>query len=349
MTGKPLLRWVLRITVVLAVLACLALTVGWSYEKVAEARDARRYPPPGVMVDVGRYRLHLFCEGSGGPTVIIQVGSGEPALLFRPVQDKIAEMTRVCAYDPAGIGWSDSYPKAAQTFQERASQLGTLLKNGNVQGPYVLVPHSYGGLVVRLFARDHPSDVSGAVLVDTAEEGTVFGTGWFSLFAATVRDRRREEWLARFGVRRYEMSKRRGLFGLRPDLFGNVRGELVSFMVRPEYLHTTTDEGLSYFAVPDEMRVPGGFGKLGDVPLIVIRHQKPFPDAVVPSWMTPQQFEQGWIDGQQRLTTLSSDSELIVATKSGHMIFNDQPELMVSAVERVITAAREHVPLKTLN
>lgn len=329
-------------------MACLVLAVGWSYEKIGEARDATRYPP-GVMVDVGGYRLHLFCEGSGSPAVIIQVGSGEPALMFRPVQDEIAQMTRVCAYDPAGIGWSDPYPKPAQTFPERSAQLATLLKDGNIPGPYVLVAHSYGGLVVRPFARDHPDEISGAVLVDTAEEGEVFGTGWFSLFAATVRDRRRQEWLARFGVLRYQMSKHRGLFGLRRDLFGNVRGELISFMVRPVYLHTTTDEGLSYFAVPAEMRVVGGFGKLGDVPLIVIRHQKPFPDAVVPSWMTPQQFEQGWIDGQQRLTSLSTNSELVVATKSGHMIFNDQPELMVSAVERVVMAAREHVPLKQLN
>lgn len=97
------------------------------------------------------------------------------------------------------------------------------------------------------------------------------------------------------------------------------------------------------------MRVPGGFGKLGDVPLIVIRHAKPFPDALVPPWMTPQQFEQEWIDGQQRLTTLSSDGELVVATASGHMIFNDQPELMAAAVKRVVTAAREHVSLKQLN
>jgi len=349
MATKHLLRWTGRIFLGIAVLLCVTLAAGWLHEKVSEVQDARRYKAPGAMIGLGGYKLHLFCEGTGSPTVIIQVGSGEPALVFRPVQDKVAELTRVCAYDPAGIGWSDPFPKAAETFEERATQLATLLKNAHVAGPYVLAAHSYGGLVVRLFARDHPSEVSGAVLVDTAEEGMVFGTGWYSLFTATVPDRKREEWMARFGVVRYRLSKRQGMFGYRADLLGSVRGELVSFMSRPEYLHTTTDEGLSYFSVPAELRVPGGFGKLGDVPLIVIRHGKPIPKDVVPSWMTPQQFEQAWVDGQERLTTLSSDSELVAATKSGHLIFNDQPEVMIEAVRRVVTAARSHVLLRQVN
>lgn len=226
------LSWIIRILLGSVLLVCLVLGAGWSYEKLAEARDARRYPAPGVMVDVGGYRLDLFCEGAGSPTVVVRVGGGEPALMFRPVQDQIAQVTRVCAYDPAGVGWSDPSPKAAETFEDRSAALATLLKNGKVPGPYVLVAHSYGGLVVRLFARDHLSDVSGAVLVDAAEEGEVFGTAWSSIFAAGLRGGKQRENLARFGVRRYQLSKGTELFGLRPDLFADMRGDLLSFIVR---------------------------------------------------------------------------------------------------------------------
>ena len=132
-----------------------------------------RYSPPGIMVSVGGHRLDLLCEGTWTPTVVMEMGSGEPAALSRPIQGKVAELTRSCSYARPGIGWSEANAEL-HTIQDRGAELYTLLSNADVAGPYVFVAHSYGGLIVRNLVRDHPADVRGLVLVDTAEEGVVF-------------------------------------------------------------------------------------------------------------------------------------------------------------------------------
>ena len=127
--------------------------------------------PPGRLIQIGQRKVHLFCEGTGGPTVIIEVGSSTPARVWRGVQDKIAAFTHVCAYDRAGYGWSDPEPKP-RTMVDRAQELHNVLQMGGEHPPYILLGHSYGGFLVRLFAKDHPGEVIGMVLVDAAEEGS---------------------------------------------------------------------------------------------------------------------------------------------------------------------------------
>src|SRR5215213_1345256 len=101
----------------LAALLVLAL-VGYIYEPMAEAADAKAYPPPGQLVDVGGYRLHLNCTGSGSPTVVIDAGHGDSSASWGWVQPEVARTTRVCTYDRAGIGWSEAspYPRTARQF-----------------------------------------------------------------------------------------------------------------------------------------------------------------------------------------------------------------------------------------
>ena len=341
---SPLVRWTVRVCLGLLVVLCVSLATGWTYEYVAETINARRYPPPGIMVPVGGHRLDLFCEGTGTPTVVMEMGSGEPAALFRPIQDKVAELTRACSYDRAGIGWSEAN-LGLHTIQDRAAELYTLLRNANVAGPYVLVAHSYGGLIVRNFLSDHPTDVRGLVLVDTAEEGFVFRSDFLEAIRRAMAPRWRDELRARFGVTRFRFTLIKGQFGLRKDLFGDVRGEVIAFLSKPSFVHATTDEGLSYLLVPNEMRRAGGFGALDDLPLIVIRHGQPSGSILVPPDLSQDQFEKLWTEAQERLRTLSRNSEIVVATNSGHMINFDQPELVIDATKRVVAAVRAGVPL----
>src|SRR5215213_9385758 len=141
--------------------------VGAVYESAAEAADVRAYPPPGQLVDVGGYRLHMNCTGTGSPTVVIDAGWGDWSASWSSwVQPEVAKTTRVCSYDRAGMGWSEAgpLPRNAQQF---AKELHTLLQNAGIPGPYVVVGHSMGGLPVRVFVHEYATDVAGVVLIES--------------------------------------------------------------------------------------------------------------------------------------------------------------------------------------
>jgi pimeloyl-ACP methyl ester carboxylesterase len=161
-TGRVLLG-------LLALLVGLAAT-GASYQAIATANDQRTFPLPGQLVDVGGYRLHLQCRGTahpGSPTVILEAGAGLASPSWAWVQSAVATTTRVCAYDRAGLGWSDPGPTPRDARQV-AHELHTLLERAAIAGPYVLVGHSLGGMYVRVYAAQYPDEVVGLVLVDAS-------------------------------------------------------------------------------------------------------------------------------------------------------------------------------------
>jgi pimeloyl-ACP methyl ester carboxylesterase len=155
-------RWLLY--PVLAVLMIAA--VGGGYETVRESLDSRAYPPPGQLIDVGGHRLHLYCTGSGSPTVVLEPGGGASSSDFGWIAPAVARDTRVCVYDRAGRGWSDA-TDGPQDGAHIAADLHTLLERAQVPGPYVLAGHSFGGLYVQSFAAQFPDQVAGMVLLDS--------------------------------------------------------------------------------------------------------------------------------------------------------------------------------------
>jgi pimeloyl-ACP methyl ester carboxylesterase len=155
-------RWLLY--PVLAVLGIAA--VGGGYETVRESLDARAYPPPGQLVDVGGHQLHLNCTGSGSPTVVLEPGQGGVSSDFAWIAPTVARHTTVCVYDRAGRGWSDA-ADGPQDGTQIAADLHTLLDQAHVPGPYVLAGHSFGGLYVQSFAAQFPDQVAGLVLLDS--------------------------------------------------------------------------------------------------------------------------------------------------------------------------------------
>lgn len=162
----------LRPLVVLLALVSLA----GGYETVSEAVDARVYPPPGQLIDVGGHRLHLSCTGSGGPTVVLEPGAGGTSSDMGWIAPAVAGQTRVCVYDRAGRGWSEP-AGTRQDAAQIATDLHTLLEHGNIPGPYVLAGHSFGGLYVLTFAARFPDDVAGMVLVDSTAPAPPGGPG----------------------------------------------------------------------------------------------------------------------------------------------------------------------------
>ncbi|HEV2371110.1 MAG TPA: alpha/beta fold hydrolase [Streptosporangiaceae bacterium] len=157
-------------------LACGAIAAtavtGAVYQVAGARKDRRRFPPPGVRVDVGGHRLHVLARGEdrGRPAVVFEHGLGAAALSWAWVQRAVAERTRTVACDRAGCGWSEAGPKPASARQS-VSHLRTVLAAVGVAGPYVLVGHSLGGLLVRFFAAQHPDEVVGMVLVDSSHPG----------------------------------------------------------------------------------------------------------------------------------------------------------------------------------
>ena len=158
----------------LAALVASALVVGCGGheqkgQRAATAKTARAVPVivgPGRLVGIGAGRsLFLECVGSGTPTVVLEAGFGGDSFSWQEVQRRLGRTTRTCAYDRAGLGNSVALPGVHDARNE-ISDLQRLLQSAHLDPPYVLVGHSYGGLLVRLFARAHPAEVGGAVLVD---------------------------------------------------------------------------------------------------------------------------------------------------------------------------------------
>jgi len=125
------------------------------------------------LVDVGGgRRLHINCSGMNferSPTLVLESGAGNDSTVWKSVQPKVAKFTRVCSYERAGLGSSDPVP-ALRTIVALTEELHTLLVNAKVTGPYILVGHSLGGILSRLYSSYYPAEVVGMVLVDSAHE-----------------------------------------------------------------------------------------------------------------------------------------------------------------------------------
>ena len=161
--GSWIRRGVLGLVIGLVALAGIAVI----YQAFGTEIYRRIYPPPGELVDVGGHSLHISCVGEGSPTVFLESGSGATSVDWANIQPEVANTTRVCAYDRAGSGWSEPGPGPGDP-QQIAGELHTLLGNAGIDGPYVLVGHSFGGLYVRMYAELYPNEVEGMVLVDSS-------------------------------------------------------------------------------------------------------------------------------------------------------------------------------------
>src|SRR5580693_776956 len=133
-------------------------------------------PVPGKLVDLGGHRLHVSCQGSGRPTVVVENGLGDFSFDWVLVASRVSRIARICTYDRAGYAWSDPGPKP-RTFAQLNLELRDALSKLGEQGPFVLVGHSYGGPAVRNFATTYPHEVAGIVLVDASFEGQRVGIG----------------------------------------------------------------------------------------------------------------------------------------------------------------------------
>jgi hypothetical protein len=147
-TARRIMRWTVKAILWLVVALLILAVVGAIYQTIATMRAERAYPPPGEMVDVGGYSLHINCVGQGSPTALLDGGLGEWSAQWVWVQQEVSDSTRVCAYDRAGMGWSEMGPQPRDAKQI-SNELHALLEGAHIEGPYVLVGHSFGACTCR--------------------------------------------------------------------------------------------------------------------------------------------------------------------------------------------------------
>jgi pimeloyl-ACP methyl ester carboxylesterase len=297
------------------------MLLGAAYEAIAEASDARVYPPPGQLVDVGGYRLHIHCAGTGAPTVVIDAGLGDWSTAWAWVQPRVAQATRVCAYDRAGNGWSEAGP-LPRTAAQYAKELHALLRAANIPGPYVLVGHSLGGFAARVFTGMYPSEVAGVVLIDSMSPRQFPGPAPSATPPAASRSHPFTIYpaLARIGLVRLLVRP----LGLIPHLPAEVDKAYVSRMVRPSNLQAYLGDESQ--GMPESARQAGAVSTFGDIPLIVLTaRQNAIP---------------GWQEWQAELLQLSPNSQQLFA-ESGHNIEIEQPEAAVAAIVKMVELVRE--------
>jgi pimeloyl-ACP methyl ester carboxylesterase len=309
-------RWTMRIFVVLGAFLIVAALSGAMYQWLATRKDLAATPPPGHLVDIGGYRLHLWCTGDGAPAVILDTGLGGSTAGWGFVQPDVARFTRVCSYDRAGMGYSDPGP-SPRTARRIASELAELLARSGIAGPVVLVGASIAGFDVRVFASDHPERAAGLVLVDASHEDDVHEVPRMARFVPL---------LSTIGVLR--------LFG--PSFGQNI--ESLAPSVR-QFAQATRFRAAGYQAAADEIihiresaeEVRSSRRKL-TIPVLVVTGARGA--------------DENWRQLQRDQASLSERGCLIIAEQSGHVVPIDQPEVVVDAIRTVVETARGHdVPL----
>jgi pimeloyl-ACP methyl ester carboxylesterase len=308
-------------------------------------------PPPGRLVDIGGWRMHINCTGearAGRPTVVLDAGSSDSSVEWSLVQPGVAAFARVCSYDRSGTGWSELGPYP-HTDRQIIYELGALLEAAGEKPPFVMVGHSMGGRYAQLFTVARRADVAGVVLVDSNHEddllyinGTmrrlwetavgkpvppVLKSGplkWETLPAAL---RSQLEEAARQNAGRAVGAP----FDKLPLAAQQARQWMQS---QPAWMAANNSPFTAEEVAETKAERKKNPQPFGDLPLIVLARGTP---------LTGERVEER-TEARKRnmaaLAALSSRGQLIVAARSGHHIHIDEPEVVVSAIEDVVTRAQ---------
>lgn len=311
-----------------------------SQEAKMGSQNNHQPEPPGSMVDVGGFRMHALLCGQGMPVVLLEPALGGFALQYIHIQSAVSAFTRVLAYDRAGQGWSDFSPNP-RTPVNLASELKTLLSRLDLQPPYVLVGHSFGGLLVRIYAGLDPEEVAGVILVDSSHEDQ---NDSIPNFDKMVRQ-------AAVGVRLQKIASRLGLGKWLTRLsLGSAakvlsREDLNTFIAiasqpkHQEAMLAELSQHRLYFGPQSE--VPH---TLGDTQLMVVTAGKSVSDQEKIGGMTGEQMNAQHQRLQKHLIQLSTQGEQVIIPGATHLSILTQPEYVaqvVDAIRRVVARVRE--------
>lgn len=323
-----------RIARLVGILAgcCLLFLLALSLANLAVTKwQHARNPVPGNFYSVYGKQMHLYCSGSGSPTIIIEAGAGADWLGWQGVQPKLSQVTRVCTYDRAGHGWSQprTGPRDAEAI---ARELHALLDQASVPRPLVLMGHSAGGLYVREYDREFPAEVAGVALIDSSSPQQIDDLpGWRRSYEADKQDMGRqlqwEELKVWSGWERLTGNCRNTPS---PEL-RHLAGQYDAQMCRPEYVGGDDNE-FPYFEAT--CKQAARLTSFGNVPLLIISQD---PDRGREG-MTANAIAglPVWAREQEALKPLSPLSWRVIARGSRHAIHHDRPDVIVGEMARLI-------------
>jgi pimeloyl-ACP methyl ester carboxylesterase len=328
--------------------ACLSLLL------VLQAIAGEEPGPLGKLVDIGGYRLHLYCTGRGRQTVLLSPGGGDFSFDWYLVQQRVSVFTRVCSYDRADSAWSDPGPQP-RTMRQEAYDLNLALHRAKERGPYILVGHSLGGLVMRIFAERYPETAVGMVLVDATSPDTTLGYNGRLVHMrelAKARPIPEAQTMKTSPPRLINDEDRKKAIdsqklAIHPP-FDRLPADIQRLQVWAWSLPPKSSHGEDY--LPEEMNELYQHSiatahPLGDRPLVSIIAMRADPR---PQDVSQEQWDaliREKIDQKRAYRGLSTNSKIIEDAIAGHSVHLDDPETVVIAIRDVINAAQRHTRL----
>jgi pimeloyl-ACP methyl ester carboxylesterase len=319
----------------------------------SESRS-RPFSAPGKLVDVGGWRLHLNCTGDARPsqpTVILEAGKGDFSVEWTLVQPGVAKFARVCSYDRAGDGWSDLGPHP-RTFHQIVYELHTLLDKAGMKPPFVLVGHSYGGWLVRLYASTYPAEVAGMVLVEAGADNPLRMLADGKLVhASDIVTTRPIPAVKTSNPLRISDIPAGALTQMSAGLPEAVKTAndppRNKLPVEAQRMRTWTLGQLEHVASavnPFENEELAGLRAdraksqypLGDLPLIVLTRGIPEEKGSEGAALEAEHRRD-----HETIAAMSRKGKLVIATQSGHHIQLDEPQLVIESIREVLEAVRK--------
>jgi pimeloyl-ACP methyl ester carboxylesterase len=326
-------------------LAAICGVAGWLYQTLGTRRDSKRFPPPGRLVDIGTHRLHLFESGGRGPTVVLEAGLMSTVLSWTELQRHLSQSFRVVSYDRAGLGWSDPGPMP-RTSDRIVEELHALLCRAGVPSPYILVGHSFGGLTMPLFAVRYAQETAGVVLVDPVAPAEWNPPSDHDRKLTRIGSAvcRRAAFLSRIGLTRFVAF-------LLSTRLKKVAASLINLISRGAPGESGTVSSPWFSALPSQEREMAAIFWIQDKFAVTIASQLENlpasaakiakftsicdkPVIILSAKTSPEH-------RQKEHTTMADQllrGEFISAENSGHWIMQDQPELVIQAIQRIVDA-----------
>lgn len=329
-----ILKWSVRIVVVLLGLLFFLLIAGFVYERVARHVVRNEFKPGGRLISINGHSMHIEESGTGGPLVVFESGLDPGGdLVWGEVQHDVSRFTSTLSYDRSGIMWSDR-GNTTKTADVMAGELYSLLKASSHKGPYILVAHSLGGYITRCFVAKHPEEVAGVVLVDASHPDQFKKMPQ----AALALDELPPVWLIK-------LASATGIVRLfLKDTYSNtVKTDSINILTNA-YRSTSLAAMLEEYQQVDQSAAEAGrVTTFGNIPLIVITGSGKQRINQFPTRVMGVQVYKLWMQLQADQVGLSSKGEQVFATKSGHYIQLEQPDIVVSAIRNLVANSNSMV------
>jgi pimeloyl-ACP methyl ester carboxylesterase len=325
-----IMKWLKIILLSILGLVFSLILIGFAYEHISRFYIKRNFPIQGKLIDIGDHKLNLKLKGNGGPLVVFESGLDPGgSLVWDQVQDEVSTFTSTASYDRAGILWSErgNNPKTGEAM---AMELYKLLKKADQNGPYILVGHSLAGYFLRSFVAKYPEEILGIIFVEAAhpDQSHRFPEEVASMPSMPP------DWILEF-VNSIGIVRQFRLF------FANESSKtdslnIISNSYLPVSVPAVLEEMKNTEALAEEA---GKISSFGDIPLIVITGTSVTRREDYPTQELGIKVEEIWMQMQKELLELSTNSEHVLASKSGHYVQLEQPEVVIEAIRKMLTKA----------